>query len=105
MPSGFHAWSAACWATQDRTGTFFETRQSCPNASSIVLVGSPPECVAALGARIGLSASGAIENFWLLPFLQLGWFGFIPFVIAMGCMFAWCWRSLHGAMRLAVLLF
>jgi hypothetical protein len=70
-----------------------------------MLIGVSPERIARLGALIGLEGSEAIENFWLAMYLQLGWIGFVPFLIAMACMFAWLWRRSRGAMRVAVVLF
>lgn len=70
-----------------------------------MLAGVSPGRIAQLGTLIGLEANEAIENFWLVLFLQMGWIGFIPFVIAMACMFAWLWKNSRGAMLVAVPLF
>ena len=70
-----------------------------------MLMGISPKEITAVGVRMGLSETEAIENFWLMMFLQTGWIGFVPFVIAMACAFAWMWKSSRGAMRVALLLF
>ena len=70
-----------------------------------MLMGVSPAEITKLGERIGLGSSEAIENFWLVMFLQFGWIGFIPFLVAISCVFAWLWRSSRGAMRVAVILF
>lgn len=70
-----------------------------------MLIGVSTARIAQLDSLIGLESSEAIENFWLVLYLQLGWVGFIPFLIAMACMFAWLWTRSRGALRVAVLLF
>jgi hypothetical protein len=70
-----------------------------------MLIGISPDRIANLSARIGLGASEAVENFWLLLFLQLGWIGFVPFVMAMALLFVWCWKNASTPMRLATLVF
>jgi hypothetical protein len=70
-----------------------------------LLVGVDPTDMPRLNDQIGLAESEAIENFWLVMFLKLGWPGFLAFVSAMAFAFAWLWRSSHGAMRVACCLF
>ena len=73
--------------------------------STDLLIGISPERIVSIGTRIGLEASEAIENFWLVLFLQMGVIGFIPFVVAMACLLTWLWRASGGPMRVAVVLF
>lgn len=70
-----------------------------------MLMGLSLKEITAVGFRMGLTETEAIENFWLMMFLQTGWIGFVPFVVAMACVIAWLWRSSGGAMRVALLLF
>jgi hypothetical protein len=70
-----------------------------------MFLGVSPDRITKLGTLIGLEASEAFENFWLVLYLQLGWVGFVPLSIAMACMLVWLWKRSRGAMRVAVLLF
>lgn len=69
------------------------------------LVGVDPTDLPLLNSRLGLEESEAIENFWLVMFLRVGWSGFVVFASGMVLAFAWLWRSSHGALRVAVCLF
>lgn len=55
--------------------------------------------------RMGLQLQyEAIENFWLLIYVQYGAVGFLVFAAGLGCLLAWAWRRAFGALRVAVLL-
>jgi hypothetical protein len=70
------------------------------------LFGSSPADMAQLMIRLGLDAPvEAIENFWLVLFVQFGVAGFVPFLIGFGCMLAWLWQRAFGAMRVALVVF
>jgi hypothetical protein len=74
-------------------------------SSQDMLLGISPQEIMHVGTRIGLAESEAIENFWIVILLQVGWIGFIPFFIAMVSAFIWLIRSSRGAMRCAVVIF
>ncbi|MEF7613759.1 VpsF family polysaccharide biosynthesis protein [Aquincola sp. MAHUQ-54] len=71
-----------------------------------ILFGTSPDEMAKLMIRLGLDAPvEAIENFWLVLFIQFGVAGFVPFFIGFGCLLRWLWRRAFGALRVALLTF
>jgi hypothetical protein len=53
--------------------------------------------------RMGLQPKfEAIENFWLLIYVQYGAVGFVIFTVGFLCLLAYLWRSSFGALRVAV---
>jgi hypothetical protein len=65
--------------------------------------GATADEVELLYQRMGLQPKfEAIENFWLLFYVQYGMVGFAIFAVGFGCLLVFLWRNSFGALRVAV---
>jgi hypothetical protein len=69
-------------------------------------LGVSPARLADIATRIGLDLRyEALENFWIALLMQVGIFGFVPFVFGLACGVAHVWRQAPWPVRLGIVLF